>query len=523
MSDRVQRPEWERLHPRSWAAEAPGEWQRIDDLVSRPTDETGGGDSFAHPGMGGALTPTAVQAVWGRITGAYAAEGSGLPLYTFELIVHDGNAALAVVDGFAGVALETNGNLNVPTNTVVPIWPSEDLLGDDQAGKWRFVWPDQGAEYDTLIGDGSNTTYTVTHNLNTQVIVPAVIDTVSNEVVYPTVAFPTANTATVTFLTAPSPGQYRVVFLPRGGGTGVNGPATSTDNGLPRFDGTTGRLLQGSTATLDDSGNLTLAAAGNTTVAGTAAAGGTLTLRGTTNATSPGQTVIDQPSNLTNTSLAVLDVFHDTSANTGAGFGTSATLSGRNATGAKVTIASLDAVLTDATNTSEDGSWVLRMIAGGALTEALRVVSPGVLRLPVESAPGTPPANTGYLYFDSSGHLHSVSAGGTDTDLTAGAAPTEGTATAAGSSQGTATQLTATSTDVTGADGTKGVILKDVPGYQIVWNNDATNVLKVYPPSGAKIGTNGTNAAATQANTLGVIYWRVDATHWGSGGIGALT
>ena len=41
-------------------------------------------------------------------------------------------------------------------------------------------------------------------------------------------------------------------------GTGANvvGPASSTDNALARFDGTTGKTLQNSTTTLDDSGNL---------------------------------------------------------------------------------------------------------------------------------------------------------------------------------------------------------------------------------------------------------------------------
>ncbi len=42
-----------------------------------------------------------------------------------------------------------------------------------------------------------------------------------------------------------------------GGGSGdVVGPASSTDNTLPRFDGTTGKLLQGSGVTVDDSNNL---------------------------------------------------------------------------------------------------------------------------------------------------------------------------------------------------------------------------------------------------------------------------
>lgn len=36
----------------------------------------------------------------------------------------------------------------------------------------------------------------------------------------------------------------------------VSGPASSTDNTIPRFDGTTGKLLQGSGVSVDDSGNV---------------------------------------------------------------------------------------------------------------------------------------------------------------------------------------------------------------------------------------------------------------------------
>ncbi len=44
-----------------------------------------------------------------------------------------------------------------------------------------------------------------------------------------------------------------------GGGSGdVVGPASSTDNALTRFNGITGKLIQNSTAILDDAGNLTL-------------------------------------------------------------------------------------------------------------------------------------------------------------------------------------------------------------------------------------------------------------------------
>ena len=46
-----------------------------------------------------------------------------------------------------------------------------------------------------------------------------------------------------------------------GSGSGdVTGPASSTDNALARFDGATGKIIQNSNATLDDSGQLNVAA-----------------------------------------------------------------------------------------------------------------------------------------------------------------------------------------------------------------------------------------------------------------------
>lgn len=45
-------------------------------------------------------------------------------------------------------------------------------------------------------------------------------------------------------------------ILPSGSGD-VSGPSSATDNGIPRFNGTTGKIIQGSTLVLDDNGNIT--------------------------------------------------------------------------------------------------------------------------------------------------------------------------------------------------------------------------------------------------------------------------
>jgi len=71
--------------------------------------------------------------------------------------------------------------------------------------------------------------------------------------------------------------------LPTGNLGDVVGPASSTDNALARFDGATGKLIQNSTAILDDTGNLSgvvnLTTTGDTILG--SATTNTLTVRGT--------------------------------------------------------------------------------------------------------------------------------------------------------------------------------------------------------------------------------------------------
>jgi hypothetical protein len=48
----------------------------------------------------------------------------------------------------------------------------------------------------------------------------------------------------------------------------VRGPTSATDNAVARYDGTTGKLVQNSGVTIDDSGNLTVSGTGTSSVAG---------------------------------------------------------------------------------------------------------------------------------------------------------------------------------------------------------------------------------------------------------------
>lgn len=82
----------------------------------------------------------------------------------------------------------------------------------------------------------------------------------------------------------------------------------------------------------------------------------------------------------------------------------------------------------------------------------------------------------------------------------------------AGSTQTDATQITSQLADVTGADGTKGVILPKNINQVWVYSDTATNGLKVYPPSGMDINDGTTNAAVTIEGKTAALFVKVNET-----------
>lgn len=91
----------------------------------------------------------------------------------------------------------------------------------------------------------------------------------------------------------------------------------------------------------------------------------------------------------------------------------------------------------------------------------------------------------------------------------------------AGSTNADATPVTTSTAIVTGADGTKGVILSSQAerrDSQLLINNSASS-LKVYPPSGAAITVPGSgmgtvDAAYTLTTYATAVFTRLTSTQW---------
>jgi hypothetical protein len=136
----------------------------------------------------------------------------------------------------------------------------------------------------------------------------------------------------------------------------------------------------------------------------------------------------------------------------------------------------------------------VRLVSDGEATDSALQLSTGVV------------GSTGYIY-------HSV------------AVPA-----AAGSVQGDATALTKDFNAVTGADGTKGVILPTAVAASsasshgiLVVNTSASAVLKVYPASGGTINALSADAAFSLGPDRAALFVSSSTTQWYTPGVGGTT
>lgn len=147
-----------------------------------------------------------------------------------------------------------------------------------------------------------------------------------------------------------------------------------------------------------------------------------------------------------------------------------------------------------------------RMVASGAISRGA----------PVYGAASGKIASVGFRYRGKALEASSTDGNIIEVDPTAPEVPAAAAIAAAGSVQGDAAALTNVLNTVSAADGTKGVILPAAqPGLRVdVYNEHATNGLKVYPATGDDINDGSANAAVTMEGKGLATFIALDTSTW---------
>ena len=129
-------------------------------------------------------------------SGAYV-NGNGISI--------SGNTISAVVQGTEGMQL-TSGGIGVNAGTGLEFNGSTGAL---QVTDYNIITK----KYAETIGDATNTTFTVTHNLGTTDVMVTIFDTSSMAEVFADVVHTSDSVVTVSFAVAPSTNAFRVVVI----------------------------------------------------------------------------------------------------------------------------------------------------------------------------------------------------------------------------------------------------------------------------------------------------------------------
>lgn len=74
-------------------------------------------------------------------------------------------------------------------------------------------WISRGSTYTASVGDGTNTIFSISHNLGKSVIVASIREVSSGYYVYPDIKYVDSNTLQLEFASAPTANQYSLTVV----------------------------------------------------------------------------------------------------------------------------------------------------------------------------------------------------------------------------------------------------------------------------------------------------------------------
>ena len=156
------------------------------------------------------VTLGSTNIVWAQFSGAgtYTANNGVLLTGSVFSFAPESGKGLQTGSEGAAIKLATTSGLNVASDLAVGAGNGISVLTNTVAIDSTVVV----SKYAASVGDGSATSYTVTHNLGTRDVIVSVYDNSSPYAeVVTDVAHSTTNTVTIAFSVAPTTNQYRVV------------------------------------------------------------------------------------------------------------------------------------------------------------------------------------------------------------------------------------------------------------------------------------------------------------------------